>query len=179
MVYVLTGGPGFGKTALAEKLALKGYQIGPEIARVLIDEQLKKGGEILPWRNSREFERRVMESRIRFIQQIPDKEIAFADRGLPDQVAFSLYKGKKVSAPLVEAVKNHRYAEPVFITPPWSEIYTEDEIRKETFEEACRIHECILKAYGENGYQLVEIPKGSVDERVQFVVDFVTIHSEQ
>ncbi|GET33413.1 ATPase [Prolixibacter bellariivorans] len=174
MVYVLTGGPGFGKTALAEKLALKGYQIGPEIARVLIDEQLKKGGEILPWRNSREFERRVMESRIRFIQQIPDKEIAFADRGLPDQVAFSLYKGKPVSEPLAAAVKNHRYAETVFITPPWREIYTEDDIRKETFEEACRIHDWIVKAYREAGYHLVEIPKGSVDERVKFIADFVS-----
>ncbi|GET29795.1 AAA family ATPase [Prolixibacter sp. SD074] len=174
MVYVLTGGPGFGKTVIAEELALEGYQIGSETARVLIDEQLKKGGEILPWRNSRKFERRVMEARIRFLEQVPDKEIAFADRGLPDQVAFSLYKGKQVSGPLAVAVKNHRYAETVFITPPWREIYTEDEIRKETFEAACRIHEWIVTAYREAGYRLVEIPKGTVGERVKFITDFVS-----
>ena len=179
MVYVLTGGPGFGKTILAEKLEEKGYRIGPETARALMIEQLKKGGEILPWRNSREFERRVMESRIRFMERIPEKVIAFADRGLPDQVAFSLYKGKLVSKLLATAVKNHRYAETVFITPPWPEIYSEDEIRKETLDEACRIHEWIITAYREAGYRLVEIPKGSVEERAQFVIDFVTTHSEQ
>jgi predicted ATPase len=174
MVYLLTGGPGFGKTVLAERLALEGYQIGSETARALIDEQLKKRGEILPWRNSHEFERRVMEARIRFLEQIPDTEIAFADRGLPDQVAFSLYKGKPVSEPLAAAVKNHRYAETVFITPPWREIYTEDEIRKETFDEACRIHEWIVTAYREAGYHLEEIPKGTVGERVKFITEFVS-----
>jgi predicted ATPase len=174
MVYVLTGGPGFGKTMLAEKLAESGYRVGHETARTLMEEELKRGGEILPWRNSREFERRVMEERIRFLDKIPAGEIAFADRGLPDQAAFSYYKGRVVSDRLAQAIQCHRYATFVFITPPWLAIYRTDEVRRETFQEACRIHDCVVKAYRENGYRLVELPKMSVDERAQFVIDFVT-----
>ncbi|GET21222.1 AAA family ATPase [Prolixibacter denitrificans] len=178
MVYVLTGGPGFGKTLLAEKLAERGYRIGHETARALIEEEQKRNGEILPWRNSLEFERRVMEARIRFLEETPEEEIAFADRGLLDQAAFSYYKGKAVSDSLTFAIKKHRYATTVFIAPPWKEIYQTDAVRKETFYEAFRIHECVVKAYRENGYRLVELPKVAVEERLQFVLDYVATRSE-
>ncbi|GET23764.1 AAA family ATPase [Prolixibacter sp. NT017] len=179
MVYVLTGGPGFGKTLLAEKLVERGYRIGHETARALIEEEQKHNGEILPWRNSREFERRVMEARIQFLEETPEGEIAFADRGLPDQAAFSYYKGKPVSDALMFAIKNHRYATTVFITPPWEEIYQTDTVRKETFDEACHIHECVVKAYRENDYRLVELPKVAVEERLKFVLDYVAKRSER
>ena len=40
MVYVISGGPGFGKTVLIEKLHELGYQVGGEIARQIMVQQI-------------------------------------------------------------------------------------------------------------------------------------------
>src|SRR5690554_1815606 len=49
--YVLTGGPGVGKTTLLEELERRNYEIVPEIARELIKEQQKTNGQALPWKD--------------------------------------------------------------------------------------------------------------------------------
>ena len=91
MVYVITGGPGFGKSVLIEKLHEIGYQVGDEIARQIIEQQVAEGGIVLPWKDVIEFEKRVMKKRIEFLNSVDIHSVAFSDRGLPDQVAFSWY----------------------------------------------------------------------------------------
>src|ERR1035437_7543286 len=141
MVFVITGGPGFGKSVLIEKFRKLGYQVGSEIAREIISQQISEGGGLLPWKDATEFEKYVTEKRVEFIKSIDIGSIAFSDRGLPDQVAFSWYKGKEISSQLNVALGENRYAKKVFLTPPWPQIFQNDQIRTETFEEAERIHQ--------------------------------------
>lgn len=49
--YILTGGPGVGKTSVLNELEKSGYTVMPETARAIIKEQMATGGEALPWRN--------------------------------------------------------------------------------------------------------------------------------
>ncbi|NEW82064.1 MAG: AAA family ATPase [Mariniphaga sp.] len=170
MVYVITGGPGFGKSVLIQKLQELGYQAGGENARQIIEQQIANGGELLPWKDALGFEKRVMNERIKFLQSIDIEIVAFSDRGLPDQAAFSRYKGKEVSVQLKEAIAANYYAKKVFLTPPWRDIYRNDTIRTETFEEAEKIHHFIVKAYLDNGYQLINLPFVSPDERIEFIL---------
>lgn len=170
MVYVITGGPGFGKTVLIEKLHELGYPTGGEIARQIIVQQIAMGGGLLPWLDGAGFEKKVMEERIDFLNRTDSKYIAFSDRGLPDQAAFSWYKGKQISAKLKVALSANRYAKQVFLTPPWRQIFRNDPIRTETFSEAESIHGFIVKAYLENGYQLVDLPLVSPEERIEFIL---------
>ena len=170
MVYVITGGPGFGKTVLLEKLHELGYPVGCEIARQIIAHQIAGGGVLLPWKDAAGFEKRVMEERINFLNSIDIKKIAFSDRGLPDQVAFSWYKGKEISQQLKVALSSNFYAKKVFLTPPWREIFCNDQIRTETFEEAEKIHSFVVKAYQENGYELIDLPLGTPEERIEFIL---------
>jgi predicted ATPase len=170
MVYVITGGPGFGKTVLIEKLHELGYPTGGEIARQIIVKQIAEGGTLLPWIDGAGFEKKVMEERIDFLNRTDIQCVAFSDRGLPDQAAFSWYKGKEISRQLKAALAANRSAKQVFITPPWRQIYQNDLIRTETFEEAEKIHGFIVKAYLENGYQLVDLPLVSPEERIEFIL---------
>lgn len=48
-LFVLTGGPGSGKTTLIEALAVAGIATSPEVGRAVIREQLAIGGDALPW----------------------------------------------------------------------------------------------------------------------------------
>jgi predicted ATPase len=176
MVYVITGGPGFGKSTLISQLSYKGFRVSNEIAREVIEEQQLSGGDALPWKNVILFEKYIASRRIEFIESVTPSEIAFSDRGLPDQVAFSWYKGKTESYFLKESVKKYRYATMVFITSPWEAIFTNDQIRQESFDEACKIHLFILKAYQENGYQLFDLPLVSPAERVNFILQTINHH---
>jgi predicted ATPase len=170
MVFVITGGPGFGKSVLIAKLRELGYQVGGEIARQLITRQISEGGDTLPWKDAAEFEKQVTEKRVEFIKSVDIDSIAFSDRGLPDQAAFSMYKGKEISPQLNLALEENQYAKKVFLTPPWPQIFQNDQIRTETFEAAERIHQFIVKAYLNYGYELIDLPFVSPDERIEFIL---------
>jgi predicted ATPase len=166
MVYVITGGPGFGKTTLIGLLAEKGFRVCPEEARSILDGIASLPGD---------FEQRIAGLRLKFLHSTDQETIAFADRGLPDQVAYSWYKKKQPSAFIEETVSSNRYAPFVFITPPWQDIYTSDAVRKENFEEACVIHKNIIRAYIKYGYQTIELPFSTPDMRVAYILTFLGI----
>ena len=153
-----------------EKLHELGYPVGGEIARQIIADQLAAVGDLLPWKDRAGFERQVMKGRIDFLNSVDIHEIAFSDRGLPDQAAFSMYKGKEISQPLKETIAANRYAMKVFVTPPWRQIYRNDQIRTETFEEAVKIHNFIVKAYLNYGYELIDLPFVKLEERIEFIL---------
>jgi predicted ATPase len=72
---------------------------------------------------------------------------------------------------MIETARNNRYHNDVFITPPWQEIYENDKERKQEFEEAVKTYETMKEVYTRFNYNLVEIPKLSVSERVCFMLD--------
>jgi len=175
MVFVITGGPGFGKTTVLNLLAEKGFPVGSEAARELLNKNFSQ----VPTTERREFpsdfERNVANERINFLQSIEQHAIAFADRGLPDQIAYSWFKGKEPSAFIEQAASMHKYAPFVFVTPPWQEIFVRDETRKETFDEATEIHALILKSYLKFGYKLIVLPLVNPGLRVKFILEFLGI----
>ena len=135
-IYIITGGPGFGKTALISDLRSRGYLCSDEFARDTIEKQLITNGDLLPGKNPKLFQEEILRLRKEFYESVPNESIAFADRGIPDQLAFASYKGFGTPEILKEWVEKYRYAPSVFVTPPWREIYVNDSIRNETFEEA-------------------------------------------
>ena len=169
-IYVITGGPGFGKTSLIEELRQAGYHCSGEFASDLILSQQESGGDILPWKNAKLFQQNILEKRIAFFDSVPNGSIAFADRGIPDQLAFARYRGFRAPEVLVECAEKYRYAPQVFVTPPWPEIFTNDAIRTETFEEALRIHEFIVKTYLDLNYQIIELPLLPVKQRINYLL---------
>ena len=173
-IYVITGGPGFGKTLLVEELKKSGYQCSGEFARNLILSQQESGGDILPWKNAKLFQQDILQKRIAFFDSVPDNSIAFADRGIPDQLAFARYRGFSTPKILIESALKYRYARHVFVTPPWPEIYTSDTIRSETFNEAVQIHEFIVETYFELNYQVIELPLLPVKQRMEFLLKTLT-----
>lgn len=172
-IYVITGGPGFGKTQLINELRKLGHLCSGEFARDLIENQLQSGGDILPWKNPKLFQQEISKQRIGFFESVSDGTVAFADRGIPDQLAFARYKGFGAPAILTENARKYRYAPLVFLTPPWFEIYANDRIRTETFEEAIRIHQFVIDTYSDLNYQIIQLPLVAVSQRVDFLLQTI------
>jgi predicted ATPase len=169
--FVLTGGPGSGKTTLVEALAARGFATTEEAGRGVIREQMQAGGDGLPWIDRERFAELMFEWELRSYRDAErrDGSVVF-DRGLPDTIGYLRLEGLEVPAWMEEEAWRLRYNTHLFIAPPWKEIYSGDEERRQSWEVAVRTFETMAETYTGLGYELAELPRGSVAERTEFVI---------
>ena len=67
-------------------------------------------------------------------------------------------------------LSKYKYFSKVFVLPPWKAIYENDAEREHTFEHAESVDRIVQEWYRRCGYQILEVPRVSVDERCTFVV---------
>jgi len=65
---------------------------------------------------------------------------------------------------------HHRYHHRVFLTPPWPEIYRQDEERPHGLDAAIEEYERLRTAYEGLGYATIIVPKLGVRDRAAFVL---------
>ena len=169
-LYVISGGPGAGKTTLLAALRQAGFAGVEEASRALIQEQVALGSGVVPWRDLGGF---AELARARMVAQHAAASQhagpVFFDRGLPDLLAYLEVAGQPVPAATRAAVATHRYQTPIFLAPPWPEIYVNDAERWQTFAEAEALYHALRRTYQALGYPILDLPKSSVAERVAFV----------
>ncbi|GGK27968.1 AAA family ATPase [Salinarimonas ramus] len=171
--FVLTGGPGAGKTTLMEALRRRGLACMPESGRRIIQTQRRVGGRALPWLDPSHFAELELGIGLATFCEAEPTRTTFFDRGLVDPMGFLTVCGLEVPAHFHEAARTYRYNSTAFIAPPWEEIYARDTERKQSFELARATHDAMVRVYGEAGYRLVTLPLASVDERVAFILDTI------
>ncbi|HHG3599135.1 TPA: AAA family ATPase [Vibrio parahaemolyticus] len=164
---VITGGPGAGKTTLLNALGKQGYATFSEGSRSLIEQQSALDNGILPWTNLPEFAKLCLNLMSEQKREALNTNVAFVDRAIPDIVAYLQVGCCHVDqAFLTESAGYHSQ---VLTCRPEASIYVQDEVRPHSFEDALKIHQILINTYVELGYQVVEVPWGSVEERVGFV----------
>lgn len=171
---VITGGPGSGKTSIINELVARNYHCLPEISRDVILEARKKGIEQLFLTHPLLFSEKLLQGRIeQFMQTLHlDESLVFLDRGIHDVVAYMDFIGDEYPEPFTAACKDHTY-DLVFILPPWKDIYISDNERYENYEQALSIHKHLKETYERYGYELMEVPTGTVEERTDFIMNVI------
>lgn len=171
-LYVITGGPGSGKTTLIDGLEALGYARSLEAGRGIIQHQAAIDGPALPWRDPALFAELMLswEMRSYHAAQAHAGPVLF-DRGVPDVIGYLTLCGLPVPPHCHEAATRHRYNRVVFIAPPWPEIFRQDAERKQDPELAQRTYASMVQTYGRLGYELVELPRAPVQERLRFVIE--------
>ncbi|WP_159799079.1 AAA family ATPase [Flavobacterium sp. MK4S-17] len=168
--YVVTGGPGSGKTTLIKELKNMGYNCIDEAARKIIMEEVKNNGKALPWKNKLEYTELMLKQSVADYLHAERNNITFFDRGIPDTLCYS--KIIKSTTKGVElAAQMYRYSKKVFILPPWPEIYTTDNERKQDWEEAVLTYKLMKETYTALGYKIIEVPKADIKNRCQFLLN--------
>ena len=172
--FVITGGPGSGKSALIEALQQFGYGTSVEAGRGIIQDQVAIGGNALPCRDPLLFAEMMLSWEMRSYHMAECKSgSTFFDRGVPDVLGYLRMLNLPVPEHMQRAADAFRYNRRVFIAPPWREIFRQDHERKQEFDEAIRTHDAMVAIYTALGYDLVEIPRSPVEARARFVLDNV------
>jgi predicted ATPase len=170
--FVITGGPGSGKSTLLDRLEQDGFARSTEAGRGIVQDQMAIGGSALPWDDKVLFAELMlcweMRSHRLATQHAAIGPILF-DRGVPDIIGYLRLEKLPIPDHIQRATEQFRYNARVFIAPPWPEIYRQDAERKQDSDTARRTYEAMAAAYTELGYNLVELPRSSVEDRVRFV----------
>lgn len=171
--YIITGGPGSGKSTLVAALELAGYTCSAEISRQTIKAEVAKGSECLPWLDILCFSSKVIYRMMIEWTLNHHNSLTFFDRGIPDVIAYIKIANLPVPSIYEDNLIVHSYQKQVFILPPWREIYVNDSERWQSFEEAAAIYQAIRETYIFYGYDLIEVPCLPEAERVAFVLGYV------
>jgi predicted ATPase len=172
--YIITGGPGAGKTSLLQALHTAGYHCSEEASRRLIAEEVRNRSQCLPWINLSCFAGKVLDRMVTLYEQTAAHAgITFFDRGIPDIIAYLKAAALPVDDRYYTALRKHPYQPLVFILPPWKAIYVNDAERWQTFEEAVHLYSTIKETYRALGFTLVEVPWESVANRMNFMLEAI------
>ncbi|HUD94523.1 AAA family ATPase [Sphingobium sp.] len=169
--HILTGGPGSGKTSLAEALASRGLTVMQEAGRAIIRSQMAIGGNALPWADRAAFAEAMLHWELRSYEEAQRAQgpVLF-DRGMPDLIGYLTLCGLPIPAHMRRACDLRRYHPTIFLAPHWPDIYRRDAERRQSGEEAEATCAVMRHCYQELGYRVVELPLVPVAERALFVL---------
>lgn len=149
----------------------------PEAGRAIIQDQVEIDGTALPWSDRETFATLMLAWDMRSYREAASAAgpIIF-DRGIPDVIGYLRLSGLAVPASILKAAEQRRYANEVFIAPPWPDIFAQDSERKHSLAEAEATYLAMFEAYSSLGYKLVMLPLVSIAERAIFVRERIAGH---
>jgi predicted ATPase len=173
---VITGGPGTGKSTVIEELMRLKYACMPEISREITLNAQKKGIDQLFLKKPLLFSQLLLDGRESQYKQagIKKNDIVFFDRAIPDVHGYMNYLGVDYPNNYIEKSLEHRYSD-IFLMPPWEKIYTTDNERYENFEQSLAIYNHLKKTYLHLNYDIIEVPLGTVQKRVNFILNTIKL----
>ena len=166
---LLTGCSSGGKSTLLKALSERGFATVPEPGRRIIAEEKTGDGKALPWVDIKAFALRAVDMAKADLKAAHCVDgLVFFDRGLVDAaVALAHSGGQSVTETLGAA---RQYGKRVFVVPPWEELFAKDAERRHDFVAAVQEHRRIANALSDLGYEQTDLPKVSVQERVDIVL---------
>lgn len=176
--YIITGGPSAGKTSIVKHLAERGYHVVEEAAAAVIRSEQAKGIDE-PWVDPF-FETQIachydLLERAAAAKNTP---IVFFDRGTVDQVSYMLLLNldyqKEVIKSTQRSIDQPFYETTVFLIDDLG-FCLRNEGRKEPYEEAIRISRRIEQDYNDLGFNVVHIPVGTIEQRVDMIIKCINI----
>lgn len=168
---VITGGPGSGKTSLINYLEKEGYHVMEEISRDVTLQAKREGIDQLFLEKPILFSEKLLEGRLKQYHEGKKcvSDILFYDRGMPDVTAYMDFVNTDYPDYFSKTCIENRYDE-IFVLPPWKDIYQQDDVRYESFEQAEKIFHFLRNGYKGYGYKIHEVPVGSIEERANYIL---------
>ena len=180
--YIITGGPGSGKTSIIKELAKKGYLIVPEAATDVIEEGLQQNIQA-PWMAD-DYHIKVSSLMAKRQVEVRDSKetIAFFDRGHLDGITYILLQRRKLPQEVVDyvqaSIEESFFDKTVFFIENL-EFCEQAPHRDEDLEEALEKSRQIKQNYQALGYDVVNIPPGTIEQRSKWIIDQIQLSEKE
>lgn len=169
--FILTGGPGSGKTTLIKELNNRGCFSVEDVARKVIqDEIILVDENDLKSRIERMIVRSIDTYKVAVQKQA---KITIFDGAVLDYIGYADRTNTSISEELKNAALSLVYSKKVFIAPTWKEIYCNDSERIQSIDEAIAVYNYLFKLYLEHGYEIIKLPQASIECRADFVMNHI------
>jgi len=172
---VITGGPCTGKTSIINFLKKEGYYCFNEISREII-KNYQKAGITQPFLSKpKEFSEQLLTGRIQQYENGSkiNQPYLFYDRSIIDILGYMDYAREKTPPSFTKSANTLIY-DTVFILPPWKTIFTKDNERLESYEEALKINNSLAITYTKYGYAPIIVPPETIENRAAFILNSIT-----
>lgn len=177
--YVITGGPGVGKTSIIHYLKEKGYHVVGEAATDVIRHWLDHGVE-KPWDKDHksDFNDEILDLQHQRQNATPDTEFVFLDRSMIDTFTYALIpmsgtKSLEAMANKVQSVMDQQfYNQTVFFIDNLNGC-EKTEIRHENLDELYLIEQHLEQNYRALGYTVVHITKDTIENRAKQILSHI------
>ena len=153
--YILTGGPGVGKTETVEKLREPGYFIIGKATEYIKQLGKTENGKF-NW--TPELQMKALELQHVWEKEIPKGREAFIAAGIPDGLAYYEVNNKEPPEELLEAAKKTNYDEIFMLGAPKDK----DSIKA--------MNKILYGIYTSFGYKPIMVPRMDLDERIEFIL---------
>lgn len=176
--YIITGAPGTGKTSLINELKTRGYIGLEEVPRKLLKDKVAEKLGISPFENLKEFAELVFDKMYEQVISIPvNDHVYFLDRGLPDVFGYLQNSNIQIPEEYYTKLKMCTFNKLVFVCSPWKDIYINDPERPYLFDETIELHKQLVLIYEQFDFEIVELPKGSLTLRADFIEQKLKEHN--
>lgn len=167
--YVITGGPGSGKTTTIDILKERGYRTVVEHAREYLDIQLLNGKTVEEVRSRHEeFQLAILQMQVEAEKSLSPGEIVFLDRAIPDAHAYYHYLNIPDAPQLKEALKTISYKK-IFMMECLPLVKDYARIEDEASQK--KIHQWLVNIYQSLPFPLIHVPVLKAEARVDFILN--------
>jgi predicted ATPase len=166
--FLITGCSGGGKSSLLAELARRGFDTVPEPGRRIVAAERDPESPRLPWNDPAGFARAALEMAMADFTAAADRPgpVLF-DRGVLDAlVGLAHATGQPLDRARAEAFG---YDGPVFLAPPWPDIFATDAERRHDMAAARAEYDRIAAALDGLGWPVVLLPRDPVARRADLV----------
>jgi len=174
--YVITGGPGVGKTSIIRYLKESGYPVVGEAATDVIRYWLDHG-VTRPWDKDckPDFNDEILELQYHRQNETPDTGPVFLDRSMIDTFTYALIpmsgtQSLEAMANKVQSVMDEHFYNPTVFFIDNLNGCEKTEIRHENLEELLLIERHLEQSYRALGYTVVHITKDTVENRAKQIL---------
>jgi predicted ATPase len=168
---VISGCSGGGKSSLIDGLASQGFDTVAEAGRIIVRQELDTGGQALPWIDPKLFAERLAALAFEQFNSVAELDgLVFFDRSILELLVYSQRHGIDLSDKIRLSANDCRYENPIFMVPPWEEIFVHDEERRHSFHDAVAEYEALHKTFLELNYKVYIIPKMTIENRINFIL---------
>ncbi len=166
--YVITGGPGSGKTTTVDLLSARGYKTTIEHARHYLDTKRSIGKTVEEVRkNKTVFQSGVLDMQIEQEKMLSPGDVVFLDRAIPDALAYYRFLNLPEDEKLLKALNDVFYKK-IFILDFLPLV--KDYARTEDTAAQKKIHALLTEVWESLPFPVIHVPVLKPAERVDLIL---------